>query len=44
VPKSADQRAIEAMVKSLDFVNKHISDKPIKKTIVVPGRLVNIVV
>jgi leucyl-tRNA synthetase len=44
VPKSADQRAIEAIVKSAEFVKKHLGDKPTKKIIVVPGRLVNIVV
>jgi leucyl-tRNA synthetase len=44
VPKSADQRAIEASVKSLEFVNKQIGDKIIKRVIVVPGRLINVVV
>jgi leucyl-tRNA synthetase len=44
VPKSADQRAIEAIVKALDFVKKHIGDKVIKRVVIVPGRLVNVVV
>jgi leucyl-tRNA synthetase len=44
VPKSADQRALEAIVKSLDFVKKQIGDKIIKRIIIVPGRLVNVVV
>ena len=44
VPKSADQRAIELIVKSLDFVNKHVGDKIIKRVIIVPGRLINVVV
>jgi leucyl-tRNA synthetase len=44
VPKSADQRAIEAMVKALDFVKKQIGDKVVKRVVVVPGRLVNVVV
>jgi len=44
VPKSADQRAIEAMVKALDFVRKQIGDKVVKRVVVVPGRLVNVVV
>jgi len=44
VPKSADQRAIEAMVKALDFVRKQIGDKIIKRIVIVPGRLVNVVV
>jgi leucyl-tRNA synthetase len=43
-PKSADQRALEAIVKSLDFVKKHIGDKGVRRVIVVPGRLINVVV
>jgi leucyl-tRNA synthetase len=43
VPKSADQRAIEAIVKALDFVKKQIGDKVIKRIVIVPGRLVNVV-
>jgi leucyl-tRNA synthetase len=43
VPKSADQRAIEAIVKALDFVEKQIGDKVIKRIVIVPGRLVNVV-
>jgi leucyl-tRNA synthetase len=44
VPKSADQRALEAIVKSLDFVKRQIGDKIIKRIVIVPGRLVNVVV
>jgi leucyl-tRNA synthetase len=44
VPKSADQRALEAIVKSLDFVKKQIGDQIIKRIVIVPGRLVNVVV
>ncbi|MFL6573400.1 MAG: class I tRNA ligase family protein, partial [Burkholderiales bacterium] len=44
VPKSADPQAIEAIVKALDFVKKQIGDKGIKRVVIVPGRLVNIVV
>jgi leucyl-tRNA synthetase len=44
VPKSADRRALEAMVKSLEFVKKHIGDRIVKRVVVVPGRLVNVVV
>jgi leucyl-tRNA synthetase len=43
VPSSIDQRALEAAVKSLDFVKKQIGEKIIKRVIVVPGRLVNVV-
>jgi leucyl-tRNA synthetase len=43
VPKSADQRAIETIVRALDFVKKHIGDKIIRRIVIVPGRLVNVV-
>jgi leucyl-tRNA synthetase len=44
VPKSADQRALEAIVKSLELVKRQIGDKIIKRIIIVPGRLINVVV
>jgi leucyl-tRNA synthetase len=44
VPKSADQRALEAIVKSLEFVKKQIGDRIVKRVVIVPGRLVNVVV
>jgi leucyl-tRNA synthetase len=44
VPKSADQRALEAIVKSLGFVKRQIGDKIIKRIVIVPGRLINVVV
>jgi leucyl-tRNA synthetase len=43
VPSAMDQRALETAVKSLDFVKKQIGEKIIKRIIVVPGRLVNVV-
>jgi leucyl-tRNA synthetase len=43
-PKSADQRALEATVKSLEFVQKYVGDKAVKRVVVVPGRLINVVV
>jgi leucyl-tRNA synthetase len=43
LPKSADQKAIEAIVKSLEFVKRHVGDKIIKRIIIVPGRLINVV-
>jgi leucyl-tRNA synthetase len=43
-PKAADQTALEILVKSLDFVKKYIGEKIIKRIIVVPSRLINIVV
>ncbi|HET7363917.1 MAG TPA: leucine--tRNA ligase [Burkholderiales bacterium] len=44
VPKSADQRALEAIVKSLEFVKRQIGEKIIKRIVIVPGRLINVVV
>jgi leucyl-tRNA synthetase len=43
-PKAADNKALELLVKSLDFVKKHIGDKIIKRIVIVPGRLINVVV
>ncbi len=42
VPKSADQKSVESM--AAEAVKKYIDGKAIRKTIIVPGRLVNIVV
>jgi leucyl-tRNA synthetase len=42
VPKSADQKSTEAM--AAEAVKKYIEGKVIRKTIIVPGRLINIVV
>jgi leucyl-tRNA synthetase len=44
VPKSADQRALETNVKSLEFVKRQIGDKVVKRIVIVPGRLINVVV
>jgi leucyl-tRNA synthetase len=44
VPRSADRPAIEAVVRELDFVKKQVGDKALKRIVVVPGRLVNVVV
>ena len=44
VPASADKAAIEALALSDEAVQKHTEGKDVKKVIVVPGRLVNIVV
>jgi leucyl-tRNA synthetase len=43
VPKAADQRATEEIVKSLDLVKRNVGDKAIKRIIIVPGRLINVV-
>jgi leucyl-tRNA synthetase len=42
VPKAADQKTAEAM--AAEAVKKYIDGKAIRKTIIVPGRLINIVV
>jgi len=42
VPKSADAKAAETM--ATEAVKKYIEGKPVRKAIVVPGRLINLVV
>ncbi|HET9340341.1 MAG TPA: class I tRNA ligase family protein, partial [Casimicrobiaceae bacterium] len=44
VPAGADREAIEAAARASAEVAKHASGAPVKKVIVVPGRLVNVVV
>jgi leucyl-tRNA synthetase len=44
VPADADRKAIETLVLADAIVQKFVSGQPIKKLVVVPGRLVNIVV
>ncbi len=44
VPKAASKEAIEALALADAGVAKHTEGKPIKKLIVVPGRLINVVV
>jgi leucyl-tRNA synthetase len=44
VPRGAEARAIESLVVEQEFVRKHVGDKPVKRVIIVPGRLVNVVV
>jgi leucyl-tRNA synthetase len=44
VPRDADQRTIEAIVLSNPGVQKFVSGQAVKKVVVVPGRLVNVVV
>jgi leucyl-tRNA synthetase len=44
VPREADTKAIETLVLADPAVQKHVSGQPIKKVVVVPGRLVNVVV
>ena len=44
VPRDADRGAIEALVLANPNVQKFVSGQPVKKVVVVPGRLVNVVV
>ena len=44
VPATADKAAIEAAARASPEVAKHADGAPVKKVIVVPGRLVNVVV
>jgi leucyl-tRNA synthetase len=44
VPASADKDAIEAAARASADVAKHANGAPVRKVIVVPGRLVNVVV
>jgi leucyl-tRNA synthetase len=43
VPASADKAAIEALAQASPVVARFIEGRPIKKVVVVPGRLVNVV-
>ena len=44
VPRDADRNAIESLVLADPAVQKHVAGQTIKKVVVVPGRLVNLVV
>jgi leucyl-tRNA synthetase len=44
VPADAEQSAVESVIMAQDNVQKHIGGKVVKKIIVVPGKLVNVVV
>ena len=44
VPASADRAAIEGAARAAPEVAKHAAGAPVKKVVVVPGRLVNVVV
>ena len=43
-PKAADRAALEALVKASELAQKYLPGKTIKRIIVVPGRLINVVV
>jgi leucyl-tRNA synthetase len=44
VPRDADKEAIERIVLASPAVQKFVNGQPVKKVVVVPGRLVNVVV
>ena len=44
VPADAGKEAIESAVMDEENIRKHTADKPVRKIIVVPGKLVNVVV
>ena len=44
VPREADRKAIETIVLADPAVQKHVDGQAVKKVVVVPGRLVNVVV
>ena len=44
VPADADVKAVEAAALADEKIKALIGDKPVRKVIVVPGRIVNIVV
>jgi leucyl-tRNA synthetase len=44
VAKDADRAQIEALAMQNANVQKHVAGQPVKKVVVVPGRLVNVVV
>jgi leucyl-tRNA synthetase len=43
VPQSADRGLIETLVRASELVKRYLEDKAIKKIIIVPGRLINVV-
>jgi leucyl-tRNA synthetase len=43
-PKSAGQPALESLVRASGLVQKYVTGKPIRRIIVVPGKLINVVV
>jgi leucyl-tRNA synthetase len=44
VPRDADSKAVEAAALALDAVQRALDNRPAKKVVVVPNRIVNVVV
>jgi leucyl-tRNA synthetase len=43
-PKALDQKGLETLVRASDVIKRYIADQVIKRIIIVPGRLINIVI
>ena len=43
-PRSAGQPALESLVRESELVQRYATGKPIRRIIVVPGKLINVVV
>jgi leucyl-tRNA synthetase len=43
-PASADRGTLESLARASEVVKRYIADQVIKKIIIVPGRLINVVV
>ena len=44
VPASADEAAVRAAALAHDNVRKFVADRPVRRVVVVPGKLVNVVI
>jgi leucyl-tRNA synthetase len=44
MPKDSDPKAVEAAVLAMESVVKAIDGKPVKKVIIVPNRIANVVI
>ena len=43
-PKSADREALQALALASPQIQKYVAGQPVRKVVVVPGRLINLVV
>src|SRR5258706_302027 len=43
-PKTLDQKGLELLVRASELIKKYIGEQAIRRIIIVPGRLINIVV
>ncbi len=42
-PKALDQKGLEQLVRASDLIKKYIGEQVIRKIVIVPGKLINIV-